>query len=91
MAQDRPDDKPIAWLALAEGTVVVSADGVEIGRVSEIVGDTAADIFSGITLRSGLFAEERFVPAERVARITPAAVHLDVGEAETADLQVYER
>ena len=85
-----PDARPIAWLALQEGASVYAADGSEVGKVGRVVADEQKDIFSGLTLRSGLFAQERFVPADAVEEITEAGVRLRLAEADAGGLEPYE-
>jgi uncharacterized protein YrrD len=60
------------------GWRVVAADGSEIGRVEEVVGDTGSDIFNGLAVSSGLLAKAKYVPAERVAEIHDGEVQLDL-------------
>jgi hypothetical protein len=82
-------DRPIAWLALEHGTPVHDAAGAEIGKVGRVVGDHQKDIFSGITVTSGLFSAERFAPAAAVARITASSVELNLGREEAERLEPY--
>ena len=58
--------QPISWLALEKGTPVVAADGEEVGKVREVIADEQKDIFSGVTVDTGLLSEPRFVPAEMI-------------------------
>jgi uncharacterized protein YrrD len=78
-------ETPIAWAALETGTPVFSSDGTELGKVTEVIADEQKDIFSGISVDPGWFKEERFVPADLIARLTSQAVHLNIsaGAAET--------
>jgi uncharacterized protein YrrD len=76
------DETPIAWPALEKGTPVFGSDGEEIGKVGSVIADQQKDIFSGVTVRLGLFEGERFVPAELVDRLTTSGVHLRVGSAQ---------
>jgi sporulation protein YlmC with PRC-barrel domain len=73
---------PVSWLLIEPGWKVLAADGTEVGRVEEVVGDTEKDIFSGIAVSSGLLpgplAKARFVPAERITFITEGEIHLDL-------------
>jgi hypothetical protein len=69
---------PVSWLVIEPGWRVVSADGAEVGRVDEIVGDTGDDIFNGLSVASGLLGRPKYVPAERVAGIVEGEVRLDV-------------
>jgi hypothetical protein len=60
------------------GWKVIAADGSEVGRVEEVVGDTGSDIFNGLAVSSGLLAKAKYVPAERVAEISEGEVRLDL-------------
>jgi uncharacterized protein YrrD len=60
------------------GTPVFTADGIELGKVAEVVADEQKDIFSGIAVDPGWFKEERFVPADLIERLTREAVYLAI-------------
>jgi hypothetical protein len=79
---------PVAWLLIEPGWKVLGRDGAEIGRVSEVDGDLQKDIFSGLTIKTGLLGASRYVPAERVGRIdSDGFVELDVTADELQDLE----
>jgi sporulation protein YlmC with PRC-barrel domain len=84
-----PEETPIAWLALEEGTAVVTSDGTEVGRVTEVVADEQNDIFSGVAFRHGLLDGERFIPASAIERLTQVAVHLNIPAAQAEELEAY--
>ena len=69
---------PIAWLVIERGWKVVSADGTEVGKVEEIIGDTGKDIFNGLSISTGLLGKPKYLPAERVRLITEGRIELDV-------------
>jgi hypothetical protein len=71
-------DEPVSWLVIEPGWSVVGADGSEVGKVEEIVGDTGKDIFNGLSVSTGLLGRPKYVPAERVSRITEGSVELDL-------------
>jgi hypothetical protein len=75
---------PVSWLVIEPGWSVVAADGSEVGRVDEIVGDTGKDIFNGLAVSSGLLGKPKYVPAERVAEIVEGEIQLDLS-AEAVD------
>lgn len=83
------EDRPIAWPALKEGTPVYDSTGAELGKVGRVVADQQQDIFSGITVTSGIFSTERFAPAEIVGRITETTVELNLGADEAERLEPY--
>jgi hypothetical protein len=72
---------PVSWLLIEPGWKVVATDGVEIGRVEEVLGDSNADIFDGLSISSGLFARPRYIPAEEVGEIVEGTVHLTIDRA----------
>jgi hypothetical protein len=74
--------EPASWITLKKGTPVVAADGNEVGKVAEVVGDEQKDIFSGITVSPGLLAENRFVPATLVEDMTDERVSLTIASDE---------
>jgi hypothetical protein len=77
---------PVSWLVIEPGWKVIDADGNDVGRVEEVVGDTNADIFNGLMISTGLFSGHRYVPAERVADITEGQVHLTLRRDEVKRL-----
>jgi hypothetical protein len=81
---------PTSWLALEPGWRVVTADGEELGKVDEVLGEKTLDIFDGLTVAGGLLAKPKYVPAELVDRIDTEAVHLTISAAETERLGEYE-
>ena len=78
------DDTPIAYTALPNGTPVFTSGGIEIGRVEHVLQDPSLDLFDGLAVQTdnGL----RFVDADRVGRITAAAVQTTLTDAEASAL-----
>jgi len=71
-------DDPASWLMIEPGWKVCASDGTEVGSVDEVAGDDDADIFDGLAVAATAFGRPRYVPAERVARITDGTVHFFV-------------
>ena len=71
---------PTSYLTLAEGTRVLTSDGVDIGRVRHVLADADDDIFDGLVLdvRNG---GHRFVDAPEVAELYERAVVLTLDAA----------
>jgi hypothetical protein len=69
---------PVSWLLIEPGWTVVAADGSEVGKVEEIVGDTGKDIFNGLAVSTHVLGKPKYVPSERVRRITDGSVELDL-------------
>jgi hypothetical protein len=80
---------PMSWIVLERGHSVVHADGTQFGTVDEILGDTVADIFDGLTVATGLVGKPRYVAAELVDSIDTEAVHLTITADEADRLEEY--
>jgi hypothetical protein len=81
----------VSWFMIEPGWKVVDAEGKEFGRVEEVVGDTGADIFNGLSISTGLLKGPRYVPAELVASIREDEVQLRVGRDQLDSLEKYEQ
>jgi hypothetical protein len=80
---------PVSWLMIRPGWKVLASDGSEVGEVDEIAGDDTEDIFDGLAIATSAFGKPRYVPAERVGRITDGVVHLTLSAAEVEQLGEY--
>lgn len=69
---------PVSWMVIERGWSVVDADGKELGRVDEVLGDQEADIFNGLQILAGVLAKPTYVPAERVGEIVEGRVQLEL-------------
>jgi hypothetical protein len=75
---------------IERGWKVEAADGRDVGKIEETVGDSARDIFSGLTVAPGLLGKPRYVPAEKVAEITEGRVHLAITAEQFEGLAEYD-
>jgi hypothetical protein len=73
---------PVSWKVIERGWKVVGADGEDLGSVHEVLGDSTADIFNGLSVSLGLLRSSVYVPAERVTTIVDGCVELDVGSSQ---------
>ncbi|HXV57149.1 MAG TPA: PRC-barrel domain-containing protein [Gaiellaceae bacterium] len=80
----------VSWKALERGAAVVAADGSEVGKVAQVVGDVEADIFNGLVVSLGFLDRDRYLPAERVTGIWSEHVEVDAGPGELERLPAYE-
>jgi hypothetical protein len=78
---------PVAWKAVEKGWAVYDRDGQEVGKVEEIAGDEAADIFDGFGIKTGTFGGVKYVPAEIVDSIAVGEIRLKISGAEVASLE----
>jgi uncharacterized protein YrrD len=81
---------PVSWLVIEPGWSVVSADGEEIGKVDEVVGDASKDIFNGLAVSTGLLGKPKYVPAERVGEIVDGEVRVDLSADAVENLDDHE-
>ncbi len=86
-AGERPQ---VAWKAIEPNADVIASDGSVCARVSRIVGDTNADVFTGLAVLVGTFGGERFLAAERVRGIWPDRVEVDLSPDDVAGLPKHE-
>jgi hypothetical protein len=75
---------PVSWLLLEPGWRVVDADGGDVGRVEEVLGDTETDIFDGLQVSSGMLSRRRYVPAESIDEIVEGTVRLKPADTDAA-------
>jgi Uncharacterized protein conserved in bacteria (DUF2171) len=81
---------PVSWLLIEKGWDVVDSAGKPVGKVEETVGDSARDIFNGLTVGTGLLDRARYVPAEQVAEIVEGEVRLVLRRDDVERLSPYE-
>jgi hypothetical protein len=67
---------PVSWFLIEPGWEVVSADGENVGKVHEVVGDQERDIFDGLQVTTGLVGEPQYIPSEEVGTITVGRIQL---------------
>ena len=84
MSGEHDDGHAIGYKVLPRGTVVRSADGVEVGTVRRVQDNAREHIFDGIVIDTP--EGRRFVDAPEVARIHERAVVLTITAAEAAGL-----
>lgn len=82
--------EPVSWLMIRPGWTVVGAAGQEIGRVSEVIGDSSHDIWDGLAVASGMLARPKYVPSEQVGEIVDGQVTLKLTREAFEALGEYE-
>lgn len=77
MGADENSGDPISYMALQEGTPVLTADGDAIGKVAHVLADVDDDIFDGIVIdATKLPGGHVFADASQVEEIRTDAVTL---------------
>ena len=85
-----PPEPQVAWKAIEADAEVFTSDGFAVGKVSKVVGDPTADVFTGLAVSKGLIGKPSFVPSERVTGIWSKRVEIDVTQDEFERLDEYE-
>jgi sporulation protein YlmC with PRC-barrel domain len=85
---DGPDR--VAWTGLETGALVIAADGSEVGKIKEVVGDEEADIFDGLVVNHSRRGSSHYIASERVKSIWPERVETDLSPEEAGSLPVYD-
>jgi sporulation protein YlmC with PRC-barrel domain len=78
------DGDAIHYAAVQRGTPVYDADGVEVGKVTQVVDNYREHILDGIVIDTA--DGPRFVDAPEVARTAERGVTLTIPAAEVANL-----
>ena len=81
---------PVSWFVIERGWTVVAADGQELGTVDEVVGDSGADIFDGLTIKTRPLSSAQYVAAEQVGEIVEGRVALKLSSADAERLPPYQ-
>ena len=79
----------VSWKAVDAGATVVTAGGREVGKLREVVGDKEADIFDGLVVSVATLRRDRYIASERVQRIWPDRIEVDLTAEEAQNLPEY--
>jgi sporulation protein YlmC with PRC-barrel domain len=85
-----PREAQVSWKAIEADAEVFTSDGLNVGRVRQVVGDPTADVFTGLAVSKGVIGKPRFVPSERVTGIWPSRVEIDLTQDEFERLGEHE-
>ncbi len=83
-----PDD-PVAWSYVEADTLVVGANGEELGRVAAMLGTETEDIFHGIAVTPYRDGTTRVVPSDDVTRLTSSKVEIAYNAEQLAAAEEY--
>jgi hypothetical protein len=80
-------DKTVSWMAIRQSARVVDREGNDIGQVEAVLGDDEDGIFHGLALNLKGWGGHVELLADRVQRITPKRIYMDLepGEAKSLD------
>jgi len=77
--RERPQ---VSWKAIEANAPVFSSEGEAVGKVSQVVGDPDADVFTGLAVSVDLLGSARLVPSEHVQSIWPDRVDVALTKAQ---------
>ena len=83
-----PDD-PVAWSYVEADTLVVGANGEELGRVAAMLGTETEGIFHGIAVTPYHDGTTRVVPSDDVRRLTSSKVEIAYDEEQLTAAEEY--
>lgn len=84
------DEPQVSWMAIEADAPVFSSEGEAVGKVTHVVGDHDADVFTGLAISIDVLGPERFIPSERVHGIWPDRIDVGLTKAQIAQLPDYE-
>jgi hypothetical protein len=84
-AVEEDTGRPISYLALENGTPVLTTSGAEIGTVEHVLQIPDLDLFDGIVVNTSHYGV-RFVDRDQIGDIFTKAVHTTVADDEVASL-----
>ena len=90
MTAEIPDEQPASWRSIVYGTPVISADGVQIGEVREVLGSDEEDIFHGLRVRLTGQRHEVMVPADDITDLTATSVRTSLTKPEVEAIAPYD-
>jgi hypothetical protein len=85
-----PDSQPVSWRTIVYATPVISSDNATVGKVDEVLGDDAEDIFHGIRVALSDGHRDVMVSAAAVASMSTDEVRVDLSRSEVDALPTYE-
>jgi hypothetical protein len=85
-----PETDPIGWRGVIYGTPVMSADGVPVGTVREVLGSDAEDIFHGLRVRLSAGRRDVMVPSDDVTTLSDSQVETSLSRSAIEALPTYD-
>ncbi len=85
-----PPEPQVSWKAIEANADVFTSDGFAVGKVSKVVGDPTADVFTGLAVSKHVIGKPKFVASEGVTGIWPRRVEIDLTKDELESLEEYE-
>ena len=84
------ETQPISWRSIVYGTPVISRDNEPVGKVHEVLGSDADDIFHGLRVALASGHREVMVSVDDVASMSTDEVRTDLVRSEFEALPTYD-
>ncbi len=84
------EDDPTSWRAIPAQCPVYSSDGVNVGRVREVLALDSGDIFHGILVDTAPPVHTVSIPASEVVNLTMSRVTVRMSSEEFRTLEAYD-
>jgi hypothetical protein len=81
---------PISWRSIVYGTPVISSDSEPEGKVHEVLGSDAEDIFHGLRVALTSAGRDVMISADDVATFSTEQVRVDLTRSQLEALPTYE-
>jgi hypothetical protein len=85
--RERPQ---VSWKAIEAHAPVFSSEGEAVGKVSQVVGDPDADVFTGLAVSVDVLGPPRLVLSEQVQSIWADRIDVALTKAQIEALEPYE-
>ena len=84
------ETQPISWRSIVYGTPVISSDDERVGKVDEVLGSDAEDIFHGLRVALGGGHREVMVSGDDVASMSVDQVRTHLTRSDIEALPTYD-
>jgi len=84
------ETQPISWRSIVYGTPVISSDEEHVGKVDEVLGSDAEDIFHGLRVALGGGHREVMVSGDDVASMSVDQVRTNLTRSDIEALPTYD-
>ena len=84
------ENQPISWRSIVYGTRVVSGDDALVGKVQEVLGSDAEDVFHGLRVRLAGDHRDVMIQANDVASMSVDEIRSDLTRAEIEGLPAFD-
>jgi PRC-barrel domain len=84
------ETQPISWRSIVYGTPVISRDEERVGKVDEVLGSDAEDIFHGLRVALGGGHREVMVSGDDVASMSVDEVRTNLTRSDIEALPTYD-